>query len=244
MSPRGTLELIGRLATASNATFLTRDQEGGLWVYKPVTGEAPLWDFPAGTLSRREVAAFELNRELGFDVVPPTLWCDGPLGQGSAQQWIEGEISDLVDVIPPQEVDDAWLPVVMGVDQHGESVVVVHRDDPQLRAICLFDLLINNSDRKGGHLITRQGKVWAVDHGVSLHVDPKVRTVLWGFANAEFTSAEREQIGAAARLQEVMFAGIADAEVAALRARATALLEEGCFPEPTGDWPAIPWPPF
>lgn len=216
MSPQGTLELVGRLATASNATFLARDQAEGLWVYKPVAGEAPLWDFAAGTLSRREVAAFELSRDLGFDVVPLTVWCDGPLGPGSAQQWIEGEVSDLVDLIPPDGVDENWLPVVVGVDQQGDPLVVVHRDDPQLRAICLFDLLINNSDRKGGHLITREGRVYAVDHGVSLHVEFKVRTVLWGFAGEEFTSAEREQIRAAAELPAVVLTGIETAEVASL----------------------------
>ncbi len=244
MNPRGALDLVGRLATASNATFLTRDEDGLLWVYKPVSGEAPLWDFPSGTLSRREVAAHELSRELGFDVVPLTVWCTGPLGPGSAQQWIDGEVSDLVEVIPPEEVDDTWRPVVMGVDQDGEPVVLVHRDDPQLRAICLFDLLINNSDRKGGHLITRDGRVHAVDHGVSLHTEPKVRTVLWGFANAVFTSAEREQIQAAADMVDVGFEGIEASEVAAFRARAGALLVSGSFPAPTGDWPAIPWPPF
>lgn len=239
------LSLVGRLTQASNATFLAREEsDGSLWVYKPVAGEAPLWDFPQGTLSRREVATYQLSERWGFGVVPETRWVEGPLGPGSAQTWIEGEPTDKVEVLSPADVDESWLPVVMGEDEAGEPVVLVHRDDARLRQICLFDLLINNSDRKGGHLIEGDGQLYGVDHGVSLHVEDKVRTILWGFSRAELTSAEREQISVAVEVPDVPAEGLEPAEWQAIRDRARRLLDDGVFPEPSGRWPAIPWPPF
>lgn len=245
MSPPGQLSLLGRLTAASNATFLARDQaDDSLWVYKPVAGEAPLWDFPRDTLSRREVAAYRLSQEWGFDVVPETTWVEGPLGPGSAQAWIDGRITDLVAVLRPDELDESWLPVVMGEDPDGAPVVLVHRDDPRLRRICLFDLLINNSDRKGGHLIEADGDLHGVDHGVSLHVEDKIRTVLWGFAGQELSSAEREQVHHATRLSGSPPEGLALEEWDAIASRAQRLHDSGVFPGPSGQWPAIPWPPW
>lgn len=239
------LTLVGRLTQASNATFLARNEpDESLWVYKPVAGEAPLWDFPEGTLSRREVACYELSRRWGLDVVPETRWVEGPLGPGSAQAWIEGEPTGTVEVLPPTEVDESWLPVVMGEDGEGRDVVLAHRADEQLRTICLFDLLINNSDRKGGHLIEAGGRIHGVDHGVSLHTQDKIRTILWGFAGQELTSAERELVGQAVRLEDTPPEGLTADEWDAVAGRAQRLLEVGYFPEPSGRWPAIPWPPL
>ena len=240
----GKLHLIGRLTQASNATFLARDDAQQHWVYKPVVGERPLWDFPEGTLSRREVAAYQLSEDLGFDVVPLTFWHEGPLGPGSLQAWIDGEDTDLIDVLSPDAVDESWLPVVLGENEAGDDVVLAHRDHPSLRTICLFDLLINNSDRKGGHFIAADEQLYGVDHGVSLHVEDKVRTVLWGFAGDEFTPAERDQIQAATTLPSAPSTGLEPEEWEAVAERAHELLRAGSFPHPSGRWPAIPWPPW
>lgn len=244
VGPDGGLEVIGRLTEASNATFLTRDESEELWVYKPVAGEKPLWDFPQQTLGRREVAAYLVSDHFGFDVVPLTLWHEGPLGEGSVQRWIEGTITDLVDVVRPGDVDEGWLPVVQGVDGEDRPVVLVHRDDAGLRRICLFDLVINNSDRKVGHLISDGEHLFGVDHGVSLHVDEKFRTVLWGFGGQELTDAERTQLVAVAAGDLALPEGLAPPEWERVAGRAQDLLESGVLPAPSGQWPAIPWPPW
>lgn len=244
MTPAGALTLVGRLTEASNATFLAADTDEQLWVYKPVAGEVPLWDFPQGTLSRREVAAHDISRALGLDVVPLTVWTDGPLGEGSAQQWIPSGPSDLIDVLAPEEVDQTWLPVMEAEDMEGNPLVVAHRDDERLRRLCLFDLIINNSDRKGGHVLGDGDAVLGVDHGVSLHVDDKVRTVLWGFVHDPFTEGERRVLEAARRMDMAVPQGITQEEWEALGARVDALLALGAFPEPSGTWPSVPWPPL
>lgn len=242
--PTGELEVIGRLTEASNATFLTRDGAEVLWVYKPVAGERPLWDFPQHTLGRREVAAHLVSTHFGFDVVPLTLWHEGPLGEGSVQRWIEGTTTNLVDVVRPEDLDAAWLPVVQGVDGEDRPVVLVHRDDPDLRRICLFDLVINNSDRKGGHLISDGEHLFGVDHGVSLHTEEKFRTVLWGFAGQELTAPERARLAAVAALDLPVPEGLTEPEWERVAGRAQDLLDGGVLPAPSGQWPAIPWPPW
>lgn len=241
IAPQGDLEVIGRLTEASNATFLTRDEDEVLWVYKPVAGEAPLWDFPLGTLSRREVAAHDLSEALGFGVVPRTLWHDGPAGEGSLQTWIEGEVSTLVDLIRPEHCDETWLPVVAGADERDRPILLAHRDDPRLRAMCLFDLIINNSDRKGGHIIAEGDRIFGVDHGVSMHVADKFRTVLWGFAGQPLTKDEGNVLARVRGLAGPPI-GLNDEEWDAMGQRAEALLFHGVFPRPSNQWPAIPWP--
>lgn len=241
LEPKGPLEVIGRLTEASNATFLTRDDAEVLWVYKPVAGERPLWDFPHGTLSRREVAAHNLSETLGFHVVPTTLWHDGPAGEGSVQIWIEGEVSTLVDLLRPEQLDETWLPVVAGVDESDRPIVLAHRDDTQLRAMCLFDLIINNSDRKGGHIIADGEHIFGVDHGVSMHVDDKFRTVLWGFAGEPLNESEESILHRVPELPGPPD-GLNEEEWDAMGQRAEALLSDGVFPRPSNQWPAIPWP--
>ncbi len=241
LEPQGSLEVFGRLTEASNATFLTRDEAEVLWVYKPVVGEAPLWDFPRGTLSRREVAAYELSEVLGLHVVPRTLWHDGPAGEGSVQTWIDGKISDLVNLLRPEQLDETWLPVVAGVDERNRPIVLAHRDDTQLRVMCLFDLIINNSDRKGGHIIADGERILGVDHGVSMHVEDKFRTVLWGFAGAPLSEHEEAILR---RVPELAGPpeGLSEPEWNAMAQRVESLLSEGVFPGPSNQWPAIPWP--
>ncbi len=243
-SPTGELTLIGRLVDASNGTFLAADEAQRSWVYKPVAGEAPLWDFPAGTLSRREVAAYELSKTLGLDVVPPTVWIDGPLGEGSAQAWIEGEPTELIDLLQPEELTEGWLPILAARTEDDKPVILAHRDDPRLRRVALFDALLNNSDRKASHLIADGERIAGVDHGVSLHIDDKLRTVLWGWAGDPITPDEQSLVALVASLGGPLAPGLGDEEWEALTARAEAILAEGELPRPSGRWPGVPWPPL
>lgn len=242
--PAGTLRLVGRLVDASNGTFLAVDDDEVHWVYKPVAGEAPLWDFPTATLGRREVAAYAISEELGLGVVPLTVWADGPAGEGSVQQWVDGAITESIDLLDPTDVDETWLPILTGLNGEDRPVVLAHRDDPQLRRLALFDVLINNSDRKASHVIARGGWLAGVDHGVSLHVEHKLRTVLWGWAGDPLTDEELAVATRAAALSAPLSPGLDDEEWEALTLRAEALIADGVMPEPSGRWPSIPWPPL
>lgn len=233
----GELEVVGRLVDASNATLYCRIRSGAAeaaCVYKPVAGERPLWDFPDGTLAGREVAAYLVAQATGLDVVPPTVLRDGPFGPGSCQLWID--VDDSVDV-----------------------VALVRSNDPELRPIALLDALINNADRKGGHLLpTAEGRLLGVDHGVCFHQEDKLRTVLWGWRGSRLSAAERDSVGAleqalagtpgrdplAGGLARELATLISPAEIAAVRHRAHRLLATGRFPQPSREWPAVPWPPF
>ena len=248
----GELELVGRLMQASNATFLSQlKTPSGVvdCVYKPIKGERPLWDFPTHTLGLREVAAYEVSRIGGFDVVPVTVLVDGPAGPGSLQVWVEtteGENEQLVDLIPSRLLPKpGWFDVVEGLDPHESSVAVVHADHPDLRMLAVFDVLVNNADRKGGHILHSQGRVFGVDHGISFHTDHKLRTLLWGWAGSELTDREvaavtRARDEAPAQLTELLDSYEIDAFVN----RANALLRRRRLPRPRGSSPAIPWPPF
>ncbi len=249
--PPGELRPIGRLVEASNATFLcaydTDDREIHV-VYKPIAGEAPLWDFPRHTLAAREVAAYELSRRAGFDVVPPTaMIADGPAGPGSVQRWLEpsDDDADLVTLVPHSEVPSGWFPIVSGVDQEERPVALIHADDPRLRRLALFDVLANNADRKGAHVLVASNGVYGCDHGVCFHEEPKLRTVLWGWAGEPLTEAELELVRRGERDGAAAVADLlAPAEVDALGARCQELLRTGVFPEPGDRWPVIPWPPL
>jgi uncharacterized repeat protein (TIGR03843 family) len=247
----GELTVTGRLLQASNATFLaelTNCHQTIQCVYKPVEGERPLWDFPHRTLGYREVAAYEVSRIGGFDCVPVTVFTDGPLGPGSLQAWVdvdEDETAQLVDLVPMAEVPKGWFPSVQGLDANDRPVVVVHADAPDLRLLAVFDVLINNADRKGGHILGSGGRVFGVDHGVSFHTDHKLRTLLWGWAGArlnerELTAVRRARDAATERLGELLD----EREVTAFVRRADLLLSRERMPRPRGEWPSIPWPPF
>lgn len=173
------LTVIGRIRSASNATFLCEVQntsgEGVHCVYKPVRGEQPLWDFPDGTLAGREVATYLISAELGWNVVPYTVFRDGPAGVGMVQQWIhEPELAegapDLVDICLPEAIPSGYLPILRALDADGAEIVLVHADDSLLRRMAVFDTLVNNADRKGGHILRgADGGVYGVDHGICLH---------------------------------------------------------------------------
>ncbi|HSL97035.1 MAG TPA: SCO1664 family protein [Candidatus Deferrimicrobiaceae bacterium] len=197
-----------------------------LAVWKPTRGERPLFDFPIGTLSRREVAAYLVSEALHWRVVPPTVLRDGPFGEGSLQRFVE-------------------------VDPEADVVVMLQTADARLRRVALFDAIVNNTDRKGGHLLPIPGgHVYAVDHGVTFSVDPKLRTLLWAWEGEPFDDAEQAGL---ARIAAALDSGelgpalrelLSEREVDATRGRVAALLEGGVFPGPNPDWPAIPWPPF
>lgn len=239
----GDITVIGRHPVASNAVFVVEVGEAGeRAIYKPVAGERPLWDFPGGLLARREVAAHAFAEALGITVVPPTVWReDGPHGPGSLQRWIDS--AEIVDVGVFEQAEATWLPVLEAELEDGTPVVVAHRDLADLRALALLDALMNNADRKAGHLLRDPaGTLWAVDHGVTFHAEPKLRTVLWGFAGQPI---DDDLVDLLARVPTALHAladWISDEEIDAVQGRADSLLGRGVFPAPSGEWPAIPWP--
>jgi uncharacterized repeat protein (TIGR03843 family) len=226
---RGELSVEGRLVDASNATLycgVSADGMSAACVYKPVAGERPLWDFPDGTLAEREVAAFEVSVALGWPIVPPTVLRDGPAGRGMVQLWLD-------------------------VDESVEITRFMRRYDVEpLRQIAVFDAVINNADRKGGHLLPLpDGRVYGVDHGVSFHAQDKLRTVLWQWAGERLpaeTCAELESLrrNLDATLGERLGELLTRREIARTRSRLDRLLASRRHPEPAGDWPPVPWPPI
>jgi hypothetical protein len=224
----GEIEVQGRLVDASNATLLVTVTHNGISrdaIYKPVAGERPLWDFPDGNLAQRERAAYLISEAMVLNSVPLTILRDGPFGIGMVQLWID--------------VDEA-----INLEEYFRSY------DEQLRAVALFDAVINNTDRKIGHLLPDvSGKLYICDHGVTFHVDDKLRTVLWQWAGQPLADSE---VNTLQKLLENIDKGqiaelstlITEDEIDALKSRISMLLESKCFPEPNPDWPHIPWPPF
>jgi uncharacterized repeat protein (TIGR03843 family) len=222
---------IGWLAGSSNHAMIVRTLPGEvLAVWKPTAGERPLFDFPLGTLTRREVAAYLVSEALGWGIVPQTLLRDGPAGEGMVQRWIE-------------------------VDPEADVIAMVNDDDPRLRRVALFDAIVNNTDRKAGHLLPRVGgHLYAVDHGVTFSIVPKLRTVLWSWEGEPF---DEEEAAGLARVASALGSGRSPGplsralgellhvrEIAATVERVATLRAAGVFPSPNPDWPAIPWPPY
>ena len=254
----GQITVEGRMAAASNATLYAEvawQGVSGHCIYKPTAGERPLWDFPPATLSKREVAAYLVSVATGWDVVPPTVWRDGPFGPGSVQLWVEThDDSGLIDVVSPSQVPPGWLTVIEAEGRHGEPVLLVHADDPRLARMAVFDAVIDNADRKGGHVLhTPDGHLWGVDHGVSFNVEAKLRTVLWGFGGSALPAGATDVLRALrSDLTDDSGSGLAadlatllsPAEVRRTVERVDRMLESGLFPRPPLRAPAIPWPPW
>ncbi|MFM8515077.1 MAG: SCO1664 family protein [Actinomycetota bacterium] len=240
----------GRLVDASNATLLCTVEDRRC-VYKPVAGDRPLWDFPPGSLAGREIAAFEVDRLLGWNIIPLTVWrAEGPAGPGMVQEWCEAStIGDLVNVTPRDEVPIGWRVVVEAQDPSGSAVALAHADTPALQRLSVLDAVINNADRKGGHiLMLPDGSIRAVDHGVAFHSENKLRTVLWGWAGEALPTDLARELRS---LRDVLTGDVpridrwlSEDESRALRRRVAALLDSHHFPEPSEEWPAIPWPVF
>ncbi|NYT92473.1 SCO1664 family protein [Salinispora sp. H7-4] len=251
----GPLELEGRLVDASNTTLravLTLDGMTARCVYKPVRGERPLWDFPDGNLAGREVAAYLVSAATGWDLVPPTVLRDGPLGPGSCQLWIDGPVEPepLVGFVPTDKLPSRWLAVAAARDEEGIPYALAHADDPRLARLAVLDAVINNADRKGGHvLVGPDGRIHGVDHGVSFHVEEKLRTVLWGWAGRELPTDVAEALATlagavAGELGGALAEHLTVSEVAAVASRIGRLRAAGRFPLPSRQWPAMPWPPM
>lgn len=251
------LTVLGALADASNLALLVRlgGADAPLAIYKPISGERPLWDFPDGSLAAREVAAHLISSAGGWGIVPPTVLRNGPQGLGSVQWWVGDPTQEpeyAVDLVAPGAIPPGWVAVLRGENERGEPVVVVHEDSPQTRAVAAFDAVINNSDRKGSHLVREGTALRGFDHGLSLHVDNKLRTVLWGFAGQPLADADLRRITVvadavadhASGLRRALDSLLTPAELTALVARCRALIERAAYPLPSGQWPAIPWPPL
>ena len=239
----GTLQVQGRLAVASNETFyctLSYQEQSAACVYKPVAGERPLWDFPSGTLAGREVSAYQVCRAAGWHLVPPTVYRDGPFGPGMCQLWIDA-------------------------DPDADLIALARRTDhPGLRQMAVFDAVVNNADRKIGHLLpVPDGDLFGCDHGVCFGEDYKLRTVLWQWRGKSLPASAVEALG---RLEQALGGGgasggagggghgseglgaqlarwLAPGEVEATRQRISLLLKHRVHPYPPEDWPAVPWPP-
>ena len=248
------MDITGRLVDASNATLFGTVCGDGVelqCVYKPVRGERPLWDFPDGTLAGREVATFLISEAAGFDLVPPTVMRDGPFGPGMVQVWVDTDDERaLVDVCAPADAPKGWLGVLRARGERGRPAVLVHADTPALRRMAAFDVLVNNADRKGGHVLAgTDGHVYGVDHGLTLHVEDKLRTVLWGWVGQRLPgdvveACEKLRAELDGGLDGTLRAHITRREVRTLITRVQGLLDADRFPEPPGYGPAIPWPAF
>ena len=251
---RGRLELEGRLVDASNTTLradITLDGLSAKCVYKPVRGERPLWDFPDGTLAGREVSAFLVSQATGWGLVPPTILRDGPLGPGACQLWIEepADAEALIGFVPAYDVPAGWFPVANARDDDGDAYALAHADDPRLARLAVLDAVINNADRKGGHVLyAPDGRIHGCDHGVSFHVENKLRTVLWGWTGKPIPAPLLETLTElGGKLDGALGAALEEhltvSEVQHVRLRVRRLLRSGRFPKPPQDWPAVPWPP-
>lgn len=226
---RGEIELQGMIPWSSNYTYLARVASGEkelLSIYKPACGERPLWDFDTGTLCNREVAAFILSRELGWPTIPPTVLRDGPMGIGAVQQFIEFK-------------------------RRENFFTIRDRCPEEMMKVAAFDAIVNNTDRKGGHIqIDDTGKVWCIDHGVTFHEEPKLRTVVWDFIGESIPEdllldmeGLRRKLKPGERLRRELEPLLSRSELRALDSRLVRILRERNYPPPPEDWPHIPWPP-
>jgi uncharacterized repeat protein (TIGR03843 family) len=246
----GELTLHGRVMPASNATFIGEIDDRRV-VYKPVAGERPLWDFPDGTLAAREEASYVVSEALGWDVVPATFRRNGPHGFGMVQVWQEPDpVEEAVTLVPEDEVPDGWRHVFDGLDERDRLVSLIHEDTSALRRMAVFDVVVNNADRKGGHVLAMAGgHRYGVDHGLTFHVEHKLRTVLWGWAGEllgtdDLTCLEKLRDQLDDELGDRLGELLTPHEVEAARRRVTRLLRTRTLPEPGQGWRAIPWPPF
>lgn len=223
---QGDLVVTGRLVDASNATLyatVTHNARSMACIYKPIAGERPLWDFPDGALAHREYAAYLISDYLGFDLVPLTILRDGPYGEGMVQEWID-------------------------IDESINLVDFFATNNPALRSMALFDAVINNTDRKIGHLLpTQSGNLFGCDHGVTFHSQDKLRTVLWQWSGDLLTGDELDLLD---RTEDAVVNGIdlrpylTQQELIALIDRIQRLRVSARMPEPSPDWPPVPWPAF
>jgi hypothetical protein len=224
----GVVAVEGRLVDASNATLFTEIELSGETVraiYKPISGERPLWDFQSGTLAFRERAAYLISESMGLNLVPLTILRDGPFGEGAFQLWID-------------------------IDESVDLALYFREVNEGLRNVALFDAVINNTDRKIGHLLPAEsGHLYVCDHGVTFHEEDKLRTVLWQWSGQPLNNGEIEKLQSlrvkisAVEIEELPRL-LSSVEIEALVMRIDRLISKSSFPEPNPEWPAVPWPPF
>jgi uncharacterized repeat protein (TIGR03843 family) len=225
---QGHMAILGQILPSSNFTLLASVDDGelrALTVYKPQGGEMPLWDFPHGTLCLREVAAYAISQTLGWPLIPPTVLRDGPHGSGALQLYIEAD---------------------------PDANYFTFREErlPDLLPVALFDVVVNNADRKGGHLLLdRWGRIWAIDNALTFHLEPKLRTVIWDFAGQSIPEEYRgdlhhlqDHLAGEGPLRQMLVELLIEGEIAAMQTRLAALLESGVFPTPDPTRRQVPWP--
>jgi len=219
----GKIEIEGLIPDSSNGALkvlVSNANESMNAIIKPEVSIRPLWDFPDMDLNNREYATYLLDRALNLNYVPETVMrnVEG-IGKSLIQEWVKESDNDLIIVKSPEDIPNDYLKVLQGYDELNKLITLAHKDVRELRNLCLFDLVINNADRKGGHLLVdSDNKMWAIDHGVSWHFESKIRTVLWGWIDESFNDEDL------ALVEE--------------------LLKENNFPQPGDQWPAVPWPIF
>lgn len=242
------LHLTARLASASNQVFAgslnTATGEVPV-IYKPISGERPLWDFPGATLAVHEVLTFEIDSLLGWGLVPPTvLRLDAPFGSGVLQQYVPAPVTNDVAVVPASQHSDGWVVIVQGVNAEDEPVQLRHRRSRRLQMFALVDAMCNNTDRKASHLLGDGDEVYGIDHGLCFHAQDKLRTVVWGFAGQQIPADLHADLLTLS--QTVVGSGAftlltAEAQEATQR-RLANLVATAEFPVPHGNWPALPSP--
>ncbi|MGQ0464401.1 MAG: SCO1664 family protein [Sporichthyaceae bacterium] len=238
----GTLEVVGQLRNASNATLFCAVTLDGVTVgaaHKPIAGERPLRDFPDGTLAAREVAAYQVSAASGWDLIPPTVLREGPWGPGMCQLWVD--VDENAEVFVFERDRDGYVSL--------DTLVPV--TDDRLRRLSVLDVVLNNADRKGGHVLASgDGRLHGIDHGLCFSDVDKLRTILWAWADQPLTTEALEvleRLGADfdSRVGPVLAELLEPREVAKTQGRINRLLRTGRHPKPRDDgYPALPWPPF
>jgi uncharacterized repeat protein (TIGR03843 family) len=232
----GEIEIEGLIPDSSNGALkvlVSNSKQNMHAIIKPEVSIRPLWDFPDMDLNNREYATYLLDRALELSYVPETVMRDVQgIGNSLIQEWVKD-----------------YLKVLQGYDELNKLITLAHKDDRDLRNLCLFDLVINNADRKGGHLLLdTDNKMWAIDHGVSWHQDSKIRTVLWGWIDIAFNEEDINLLEKAKNVlqtwKEEDFNYLSEIEIEQAIKRVDELLEINAFPQPGDQWPAVPWPIF
>ena len=249
----GEIEIEGLIPDSSNGALkvlVSNSKQSVEAIIKPEVSIRPLWDFPDLDLNNREYATYLLDRELNLNYVPDTVMrnVEG-IGKSLIQEWVTESDNDLIIVKSPEDIPEEYLKVLQGYDELNKLITLAHKNNRDLRNLCLFDLVINNADRKGGHLlIDSANKMWAIDHGVSWHFESKIRTVLWGWIDETFNEQDIALLNNAKKVIQTWkneeFIYLSEEEIEQAIKRVDGLLKENAFPQPGDQWPAVPWPIF
>jgi len=249
----GEIEIEGLIPDSSNGALkvlVSNSKQSVEAIIKPEVSIRPLWDFPDLDLNNREYATYLLDRELNLNYVPDTVMrnVEG-IGKSLIQEWVTESDNDLIIVKSPEDIPEEYLKVLQGYDELNKLITLAHKNNRDLRNLCLFDLVINNADRKGGHLLMDSAnKMWAIDHGVSWHFESKIRTVLWGWIDETFNEQDIALLNNAKKVIQTWkneeFIYLSEEEIEQAIKRVDGLLKENAFPQPGDQWPAVPWPIF